>query len=249
MTLTFVDGNATIGTTPYSIVTESTTVVGTTSQSKLRRMEALIDFSALAVGGVDVYRVDLYDAIGDDIVASVFHTWWIDQPQVLRIEPLLAWNVTDIVITKVSGTDRSIRYSTAEEIYAEGFWVTTGITVNAESTFSGTEYSLPNNSTFLTARTEDGYLQVWFHSDVASVQRLIRVCIYEKVDAGTQRVVHTWDLVLDANESFVSPVIAVHDGWDVTVDELNGNATTIDFSLRLLNPGGSGVSRSRVVNS
>lgn len=234
--LTSVDGTATIGTTNYSLVTESTTPVGTSSQSRLRLLDVWIDFSAVAVGGVDEYRVDVYDIVGDDITPSLMASWPVITPGVFEIKGLLAFNYTDVLVTKVTGTDRSIRYSLRETKHPDdGTW----FEVAADAGVT-TEHSIPAAGA-PAAQTDDAIIQLFMHTYAASGASRWRVRVYEKIDAGTQRTRCEW--YVGDDEALVSPLIRVQDGWDVTIEKLSGSTIDVEYSLRKFIPplaGGGG---------
>jgi len=105
------------------------------------------------------------------------------------------------------------------------------ITSNSAS-ISTTEYSLPNNSTTLTAQTDDVILQVWIDfANMASGDEY-RIKIYEKINAGTARVVYDSTVEGAQSSPFVSPSLVVGEGWDVTVIKVAGTDRSIPWSLR-----------------
>jgi hypothetical protein len=106
---------------------------------------------------------------------------------------------------------------------------------NDTATISTVEYSLPSDSTSRVAQTDDCVLEgfVDFGAMAAGDQYQIRM--YEKVDAGTQRVISGCNWILtgvQSNPMFVIPSMMVGDGWDVTVLRLAGSDRTIGWSLR-----------------
>lgn len=101
------------------------------------------------------------------------------------------------------------------------------------ATISTTEYSLPNNSTTLTPKTDDGVFQIRidFFNMIAGDQYEIK--LYEKVlVAGSQRLEETW-VVSDAQSKvFKIPTDILMHGWDVTVKRLAGADRAIGWSIR-----------------
>lgn len=245
-TLSQLDGTATISTTPYSLVTNSTTLNGTT-QHDIGVLDIWIDFSALAVGGVDEYRVDVYEYFGDEISAQIAMTFPVNSPGIFELRGLIV-AMWDVVVTKVTGTDRSIVWSLRTAKYPDdGTLVYTNASPNTT-----VEWSIPNAANApSTAQTADGYVQLWLHTlKAGSTVGLWRVRIYEKVNGSTQRTRAEWYLA--NNEKLVTPIFSLRDGWDVTVEKISGTTAEIEYSLRRYIPpvgGGSGYSRSRAVNA
>lgn len=102
------------------------------------------------------------------------------------------------------------------------------------ATISTTEYSLPNNSTTLTPKTDDGVFQVFIDlaNMVAGDQYQIKA--YEKVTAaGSQREVFS-AIVTGAQSApaWVSPSLIFLHGWDITVKKLAGTDRSIGWSVR-----------------
>ena len=99
---------------------------------------------------------------------------------------------------------------------------------------STTEYSLPNNSTTLTPKTDDGVFQVWLDLNAMIAGDQYELKIYEKVQsAGTQRLAET--IVYTGAQSkahMVLPSMIFMHGWDVTMKRLAGTDRTIGWSIR-----------------
>jgi len=106
--------------------------------------------------------------------------------------------------------------------------------VSDSATIGTTEYSLPADSTTLAAQTDDCVLQVWidFANMAAGDEYLWK--IYEKINAGTQRVIAQGTVVGVQTSPVVTPSLIVGDGWDVTVDKIAGTDRSIAWSLRKL---------------
>lgn len=103
---------------------------------------------------------------------------------------------------------------------------------NNSASISTTEYSLPNNSTTLTAQTDDCILQVWIDFDAMVAGDEYRIRLYEKINGGTARTVIDTRVAGDQGTPWVCPTLIVGDGWDVTVTRTAGSDRTIAWSLR-----------------
>lgn len=102
------------------------------------------------------------------------------------------------------------------------------------ATISTTEYSLPNNSTTLTPKTDDGVFQLFLDMSAMAAGDQYELKIYEKVQsAGSQRLVDTW--IFDgaqARPHWVSPSFIFLHGWDITMDKIAGTDRDIAWSIR-----------------
>lgn len=104
------------------------------------------------------------------------------------------------------------------------------------ASISTTEYSLPNNSTTLAAKTDDGYIQLWLDLSAMVAGDQYELRFYEKVaSGGTQR--QFWPTtVLTGVQSpshWVSVPFSVMHGWDITMKRLAGSDRTIAWSIRV----------------
>lgn len=111
-----------------------------------------------------------------------------------------------------------------------------GITfVNNSATISTSEYSLPaNTSTGVpTSQTDDCMLQGWIDFFAMAAGDEYEVKLYEKVNAGTQRLAAPpWILKGAPSSLFIIPAVVVGEGWDLTVKKLAGTDRSIGWSLR-----------------
>lgn len=100
------------------------------------------------------------------------------------------------------------------------------------ATIGGTEYSLPNASTSLTAQTNTCVLQVFLDLHAMLAGDEFRIRINEKVDGQTQLTVYESYVSGAQGEGWVSPTLVVGDGWDVTVKKIAGTDRALYWSLR-----------------
>jgi hypothetical protein len=110
-----------------------------------------------------------------------------------------------------------------------------GITlVNDSATISTTEYSLPADTTtgVPTSQTDDCLLQVWIDFGAMAAGDEYEWRLYEKVNAGTQRLVQVGRVMGAQSSPLVLPTLILGDGWDVTVKKIAGTDRSIGWSLR-----------------
>jgi hypothetical protein len=101
------------------------------------------------------------------------------------------------------------------------------------ATIGTTEYSLPNDSTTLTPRTEVGVYQVFVDTGAMQVGDQYEITVYEKVTSGgSQREIYSAVLTGTMATTWVSPSLILMLGWDVTVKKLAGTDRTIGWSIR-----------------
>jgi hypothetical protein len=102
------------------------------------------------------------------------------------------------------------------------------------ASISTTEYSLPNASTTLTPRTEDGIYQLFLDLSALVAGDEYELKLYEKCRSGdTQRVVERWSFTgAQSLPLFASPSLILLHGWDMTLDKIAGTDRTILWSIR-----------------
>jgi len=100
------------------------------------------------------------------------------------------------------------------------------------ATIGTTEYSLPNNSTTLTPRTEDGMYQALIDLNAMAAGDQYEIKIYEKITSGgTQRAVFS-ATVTGVQSPFIIPALMLLHGWDITMKKLAGTDRSISWSIR-----------------
>lgn len=107
--------------------------------------------------------------------------------------------------------------------------------VDGAATIGTSEYSLPGNTTtgVPTSQTDDCLLQGWVDVGAMASGDAYQITLYEKVNAGTQRIVDQWTLTdAQAKPAVVIPAVIVGDGWDLTVKKTAGSDRSIRWSLR-----------------
>lgn len=102
------------------------------------------------------------------------------------------------------------------------------------ATIGTTEYSLPNDSTSLTARTEDGVFQVLLDLANLAAGDEYELAVYEKIQSGgSQRVMtRAYFVGVQAEPGTALPTLILMHGWDVTLKKLAGTNRSIGWSIR-----------------
>lgn len=110
-------------------------------------------------------------------------------------------------------------------------------------TISTSEISIVSGTTTLQTVTDDGVYQLWV-DDGGNMTKTeeYRIKIYEKVEAtgGTKKVVFQATLKGVQSEVWVSPMLMLINGWDMTLTKIAGTDRAFDASIRKLNPAGAG---------
>jgi hypothetical protein len=103
---------------------------------------------------------------------------------------------------------------------------------DSAATIGTTEYSLPAASTTLTAQTTVCKMQAFidFANMIAGDQYRVRV--YETINGGSQLVIDEAVLTGVQPGPYVTPVLFVGNGWNVTVKKLAGTDRSVAWSLR-----------------
>ena len=103
------------------------------------------------------------------------------------------------------------------------------------ATIGATEYSLPNNSTTLTPKTDDGVFQILLDLANMAAGDQYELKVYEKVlAAGPQRLIMPPAIYTGAQSppAFPLPSLTLMHGWDVTMKKLAGTDRAIGWSIR-----------------
>jgi hypothetical protein len=102
-------------------------------------------------------------------------------------------------------------------------------------TVGSSELSIVSGTTSLQTITDDGVYQLWVDG-VANMAKgdEFAIRIYEKVEGtgGTKRVVFESVLHDAQSEIWVSPMLILINGWDMTLQKLAGSDRAFDASIR-----------------
>lgn len=97
-----------------------------------------------------------------------------------------------------------------------------------------TELSIVSGTTTLQTITDDGVYQLWVDGATMTKTEEYRIRIYEKVEGtgGTKKVVFSATLKGVQSEIFVSPMLILINGWDMTIQRIAGTDRAFDASIR-----------------
>lgn len=222
--------NASISTTEYSIPNGGTTLQNITTPVLLT---GLLDAEPVSDG--DCFRVRVKEKIVSGGTQRVILDFLICNDQqsspLYSFGPFLLLHGWDVTIVKVSGTDRTltgrIEVSTGSnisELYGRS---------NTSVTNSG--YSIINNSTTPASSASPAIIQAICHDRTNMVKAdEFEIAVLEKAAAAsTQRTMFSrrcHDVQVVA--PFVTPLLAVRNGWDVVLDRIAGADRNWDMSIR-----------------
>jgi hypothetical protein len=111
-----------------------------------------------------------------------------------------------------------------------------GIAITSDSaTIGTTEYSLPADANYSSGspQTTDAVVQAFLDLSALAAGDQFQIAVYEKVNAGTQRLVGVPAVVVGAQSGlYVTPAMVLGEGWDITVKKLAGTDRSIAWSIR-----------------
>lgn len=104
-------------------------------------------------------------------------------------------------------------------------------------TVSTTEWSFTTDTAGPDADTTDGHIQGFFDLNALAAGDEFQFKVYEKIaSGGTQRLVYQATLVgVQAEPLFVTPMLVLMHGWDMTWKKISGTDRSIIGSIRSLN--------------
>jgi hypothetical protein len=151
------------------------------------------------------------------------------QSEPLVTPPLMLLHGWDMTIQKIAGTDRafdaSIRGNDVAPVEA---YTLSAVTVGA------TELSVVSGTTTLQTVTTHGVYQVFLDASNMAKGDEYHVRIYETVEGtgGTKRQVYEATLHDVQSQLFVTPMLQLKNGWDVTLIKIAGTDRAFDASIR-----------------
>lgn len=216
----------TVGATELSIVSATTTLQNITTDGIYHLW---LDAAAMAKG--DYFRWRIYEkCLSSDTKRVVFSmTLGNAQSEPLVTPPLMLLHGWDMTLQKIAGTDRafdaSIRGNDVAPVEA---YTLSAVTVGA------TELSVVSGTTTLQTVTTHGVYQVFVDASTMAKGDEYHVRIYEKVEAttGTKRQIYEATLHDVQSQLFVSPMLQLKNGWDVTLVKISGTDRAFDASIR-----------------
>lgn len=101
------------------------------------------------------------------------------------------------------------------------------------ATIGTTEYSLPNASTTLTARTDNSVYQIFIDTSNVTISDLFECVVKEKATSGgSQRTI--FEAYFPITPNWVFPALMLGTGWDVTIKKISGTDRSFSWSIRSL---------------
>lgn len=101
-------------------------------------------------------------------------------------------------------------------------------------TVGTTEHSLTTDTAGPDVDTSDGAYQCFLDLNALAAGDVFEFKVYEKVlSSSTQRVVYSARFAgAQGHPIWVSPVLILMHGWDMTLDKMSGTDRSIDWSIR-----------------
>lgn len=102
-------------------------------------------------------------------------------------------------------------------------------------TVGATELSIISGTTTLQTNTDDGVYQLWVDDQTNMTKtEEYAIRIYEKVEetGGTKKLVFKATLKGVQSEIFVSPMLILMHGWDMTLQKIAGTDRAFDANIR-----------------
>lgn len=221
-------GSATIGATEFSLPNNSTTLTPRTDKGLF---EWKLDLGALIAGDRYIIRVreKTLSSSSQALVAAFVVGEGIMADPEFTLPALALMHGWDVSVQKAVGVDRVVEWSgRLVGDVREEFGEVASIGVD--------EFSLPNDSTSLTLRTEKGVYQLWVSAvNVAGGDNfLLRKRV--KVRAGsTERVVALHNFIeVQPLPNHVLPATSLAHGWNYTLQKVAGTDRMFSWSIRRL---------------
>lgn len=216
----------TVGATELSIVSGTTTLQNVTTDGIYHLW---LDANTMAKG--DYFRWKVYEKVISTGTKRVVFSMTLGnaQSEPLVTPPLMLLHGWDMTIQKIAGTDRafdaSIRGNDVAPVEA---YTLSAVTVGA------TELSVVSGTTTLQTVTTHGVYQVFVDAANMAKGDEYHVRVYETVEGtgGTKRQVYEATLHDVQSQLFVTPMLQLKNGWDVTLIKIAGTDRAFDASIR-----------------
>jgi hypothetical protein len=223
-------GTEAITTDEWSLTTDTTTLATKTDDGVI---QAWVDFTTSMARG-DSFRIKAYEKVQSaGSQALVFsHVIQNQQSDPLYVAPaMMLMHGWDFSLEKLTGTDRTITWGirslggTPTE-YTEG-----------SASMTTTEFFIASESTSKTKQTSAGIYQLFLDltnltkNDVFEVKCTEEARAADTVEAVAYRAT-LWGV--KTSKVWVSPALALMNGWEFSIDRLAGSDRTIPYSIRKL---------------
>jgi hypothetical protein len=227
----------TVGSSELSIVSGTTSLQTITTDGVY---ELWVDPVGAGLAKGDEFRVRVYEKVEDTggtkrvaFSASISDA----QSQVWVFPPLYLMHGWDMTIQKIAGTDRAFDASVRG---VTGAGLTQRAKIDGVSV-TVAELSIVSGTTSLQTIAEPGFYQLWVDPMVGPMANgdEFEVRILEKVEGtgGTKREVFSARLADVQAELFISPILYLYNGWDMTLKLVSGGGAggsgrAFDASIR-----------------
>lgn len=107
---------------------------------------------------------------------------------------------------------------------------------DGSASISTTEYSLPNASTTLTLKTDQGMMQGWVDFVNLAAGDSYRLRFKRKIRSASSAASTIVDVTIAGPQAapYVLPSFIVRHGWDVTLLKVTGTDRTIEWSIEVV---------------
>lgn len=186
--------------------------------------------AALAKG--DYFKVRIYEKVLSGGTKRVVFSTVIGNAQAEPwiFPPLMLKNGWDMTLQKLAGTDRTWDAS----IRGASGTITEAYTMSAV-TVGASELSIVSGTTTLQTKAEAGMYQVFVDpvTNMAKADEYV-LRLYEKTK-NTKRQIYKASLMDVQMENFCTPVLALINGWDATIQKISGTDRAFSAGIRKVN--------------
>jgi len=220
-----------VGATAYSIPNGSTTPASITTNGIFSLWVDPVQGGAMTKG--DYFEAIVMEkCISGGTQRKVFSAMIGNaQAEPWILPPLMLKHGWDMLIDKIAGTDRAMDAS----IRGNSTTITEAYSLSAVSV-GASELSIVSGTTALQTITTEGIYQLWVDPVAASMAKAdeFAIRIYEKVEAtgGTKRQIFKASLMDVQSSLWVSPMLHLRNGWDMTLQKVSGTDRNFTASIR-----------------
>lgn len=224
-------GTETVTTDEWSLTADSTTIATQTADAVV---QAWIDLSAMVRG--DAFIIRAYEKVRSaDSAAQIFeHVVRNQQSDPLYVTPaMLLMHGWDFTLERfpATGSDRAITWG------IRGLGGTPTESSEGSATMTTSEYFIQSESTTKTKQTTAGIYQLWLDVTALAKNDVFEVKCTEEARAAdtTEQVAYRAELWgIKTQKAWVSPALALMNGWEFSIDKIAGTDRAIPYSLRKL---------------
>lgn len=218
-------GNAIIGTSEFSLVNASTTPASLTT---LGGLEGWLDLSALAAG--DQYRIRIYEKVDGGSQLPAFEAFVTGaQPLLYTLPRRLLADGWDVRVTKIAGTDRSIRWALRLDVGDRNALTVAAAAIGASQLAAGTitAAKFAANAIDATALAADAVAEIQTGLATSAALAAVAAAIAGLASASAAAV---WATVTEGSETAIQTVrlLAARLIGKATVQDGDGSYTFRD---------------------